>query len=62
MYREPMLNDKQNAQMAKRIEVEMAKKAEAVADESQTDAAFMANLQDLFQLNLMADSHQEMRT
>jgi hypothetical protein len=54
-----MLNEKQNAQMAKRIKVEMVKKAEQVADESQTDASFMANLQDLCQLNRMAESHQE---
>ena len=59
MYREPLLDEKRNAQMAKRIEVEMVKKSEQVADESQTDASFMANLHDLCVLNRMAESHLE---
>jgi len=59
MYKEPLLNDANNAIMKKVIELEMANKTKKVADESQTDAAFLVNLHDLCVLNKMAESHQE---
>lgn len=59
MYKDPLIDKNMTAQMETRVGQELVKQSEKVADESQTNAQFTANLHDLCVLNRMAESHKK---
>lgn len=59
MYNDPLLSNKQNDQVQRRIETKIQETVDKVTDESASDDDFNQSLLDLCQLNKMRDSHQE---
>lgn len=59
MYKESLVSDEANRNMAKRIKSKMVDVAAKVADSEQSDAIFVANLLDLCTLNRMEESHRD---